>query len=365
MRAYVAFSLLTGMAILWAIPSSLIQALGNLGSLAERYPALEAFIEANETFARFLEGVLPPILLFLVLLLIPVITRGVVSLERIPCRVRHEAKARNFLFFFYTMSNFIYVVIIGSALNKVKIILEHPTKIVSLLSTSVPAQATFLIKYVLINAFVGSSFHMLNVGRLLIRPFMLANARTPKQKREADGVFTHYPYGKMYALGMMITLISFVYCTIAPIICVAALIYFCLLYLCAKQTLLYSHRPRYEGGGYLFRDAWSGTLIGLYVHQVSMIGIFSIKRATAQAVLQSVFLGFSVWFALHCRRRFMFRATHGSILDQNEGDETDVSRFSELYMHPGLRCLDDVHKEAVEDLNWMEERKHAAEQREV
>lgn len=320
--------------------------------MAARFPGsfIEKFVqnEKNETFVNLVEGLLPPLILFVVLLVMPLLFRFIISFERIHSRVLVEAKTRNFLFFFYIMSNFFYVVVIGSVFEKLRDILENPGQIVQLLSNSVPKQSTFLMKYVLINAFLGSAMMLLNTGRLLVRPFLQLGAKTPREKRNSDEIFSQYPFAKMYALSSMVSLISFVYVTIAPVICAVAALYYGIAYVCHKQLLLYSHRPQFEGGGFLFRDAWTNQLVGLYFHQVSMIGIFGLKLAPPQAVLSILSFVGSIWFHHYCRRNFLFRAKHGSLIDQaNADDEAGLrdeipDNFAELYLHPGLRPVKEL-----------------------
>lgn len=356
-RGYTTFALLTALALFWTIPATFIQALGNLSQFAKKWPNsfVHDIVENAPGFADFLEGVLPPLLLFVILLLIPVIMRFIVSFERIHSRPLVEAKIRNYLFLFYIMSNFVYVVIIGSVFKKFKAVLDNPTTIVSLLSTSVPAQATFLMKYVLINSFLGSALGMLNIGRLLFWPFTMRNTKTVREKRKGAGIFAQYPFSKLYAICAMVSLISYVYSTISPLICVVACLYFCIAYICTKHLLLYGHRPLFEGGGYLFRDAWTCLLIGLYVHQLSMIGIFSLKRAAAQAVLTTVTLIFTIWFTLFCRGKYLFLSKHGSVIEQLPSEEEESLQdripddFPDMYIHPGLRSLRELEELGKDD----------------
>lgn len=366
LRRYATFGVITALTLLWTLPSGFIQGLNSLEKLGEllkdKAPWLKEFVVNNKGLAHFLEGVLPPLLLFLVLLVVPLLTRFIVSFERIADNVRAEARVRNFLFFFYVMSNFVYQVTLGSFIKELQNIINNPRNIVSFLSTSVPTQATFLMKYVLINSFLGSALGMLNTGRLLIRPIILCRAKTDRDKMLGDRSFADYPFAKMYALSMMIALISYVYATIAPIMNIVALLYFSIAYLCSKQMLMYSHRPFFEGGGFLFRDAWTGLLIGLYVHQMAMIGIFSLKKAAAQATFAILSLGMSLAFTLHCRRKFFGHIEHGVLLDQRIRDvdhgnlEVDNLRddipphFPDMYIHPGLkpvRALEDMTMDPV------------------
>lgn len=212
---------------------------------------------------------------------------------------------------------------------------------------SVPAQATFLIKYVLLNSFIGGPLVLLCIGRLLLRPLIFL-ARTTRQKRNCDGIMAPFPYFKMYALAQMIAVISYIYCTIAPLICPCALLYFCIQYVCTRHVLLYSHRPLFEGSGALFQGANTGVLCGVFIHQLSMIGIFSLKLAATQAIICAVSLIFTLVFMVYRRRRFYRLAEHGSLVDQLDKDEevgfTDCvpEHFVSWYEHPGLTPLEEV-----------------------
>lgn len=352
-RKYLTFIIILSMTIIWIIPSSLIQALRDLVELiSKQFPnaGITKFFREKPSIASFVQGVLPPLLLYIALLIVPHVMRLLVACERPHSKALMESKIRNYVLLFYLMSNFVYAVSIGS-ISSVEVwreIFADPSKIGSLLSVRVPAQATFLMKYVLVNSFFGSVMGMLNPGRLLVFPFTMTKAKTVEEKTAACGIFTQYPYAKMYAVGSMVASICFVYCTISPIICAVALLYFGLAYICTKQLLLYGHRPRYEGGGYLFRDGWTGVHVGLYIHQLSMIAIFSLKRAAAQAVLEALSLGGSIWFTWYCRRKFFKGGKHGSVLDMMGGiiGEAQVNKsFSELYVHPGVKPLDILEPE--------------------
>lgn len=355
-RQVCSLAIITALAIFWTIPSGLIQGLGNFKEIAKKWPdsPFDKLLRNNPGFTKFLEGVLPPLLLFLTLLLVPIVVRYVISFERIASKVNLEAKLRNYLFFFYVMSNFVYVVLFGSFLKLIGSLFDEGTNIFELLSTSVPGQATFLMEYVMINAFLGSTLGMLNIGRLLLRPIIRARARTEVEKQATEGLFTDYPFAKVYAICMMISLISFVYSTIAPVINVVAFIYFALGYICNKQLLLYSHRPMFEGGGYLFRDCFTGSLMGLFLHQLSMIGIFSLKRAAAQGVIMTCSVPFTIWFGIFCRNKFLSRLKHGSLVDQFNNDEDSgladeiPAEYVDMYVHPGLKPLEALQEQDMD-----------------
>lgn len=60
-----------------------------------------------------------------------------------------------------------------SVLDEFERLLEDPGYIVPLLSTTVPDQATFMMKNVLINSFLSSALGLLNVGSLIVRSLVM------------------------------------------------------------------------------------------------------------------------------------------------------------------------------------------------
>ena len=352
-RKYVSFGVLTAMTIIWSLPSFLIQALGDLdefGNILARNGILGVYEFVNEypRAAEFVMSFVPPVLLFLVLLIVPQLFRFVIRFERLPSQVQAEEKVSDFLFFFFVMSNFVYQVSVKTILLILVNMRDVTGGVLFILSSAVPKKATFLMKYVIVNSFMGSVVGMLNTGRLLFRPIVLWRAQTDRDKMMADRIFADYPFAKMYSLGLMISLISLVYSTIAPLFNAVAFLYFGLGYLCSKQVLLFSHRPVLEGGGYLYRHTWSGVLIGLFAHQVTITVVFAFKKALAQAVLSFIILMVSVTSFLVWRRRFLSRIEHGSVYTQTE-TETDIDgcvkqeippEFLDMYIHPGLKDVE-------------------------
>lgn len=354
MRTVTSMFVIAAFVFFWFAPVTGIQALKNLDNMAS-IPAF-AFLKPLVTstnpetrrFVGLIQGLLPPLLLFVILQLVPMFFRFIIGFERIADKGHFESKIRTYLFFFYVVSNFFYVVLTGSVLDEFRQLVDDPRIIVQLLSTTVPDQATFLMKYVLINAFLGSALGLLNIGRLLVRPLMMMQIRTIRAKRAADAVFSAYPLFKMYALGQMIALISIIYSTIAPLICMVATIYFTIAYVCSKFVIMYSHRPRYEAGGHMFPGSWYAILVAAYLHQVVLVCIFLLKSATSQAIITLFAILLTLGYTISCYKHYFRIARNGSMIDQMDADErsghVDVvpSHFVELYLHPGIRPLEEM-----------------------
>lgn len=352
-RTLVTMAVVTAFVFFWFGPITGIQALSNIENLAKvpKFRFLKPLVDSESAnaklFISFVEGVLPPLLLFAILQLVPMLFRFIIGFERIPHKGHFEAKIRTYLFLFYVVSNFFYVVITGSVLEILNRIIEDPRQIIPLLSTAVPQEATFLMKYVLINSFLGSAMGLLNVGRLLFRPLMMVGARTTRAKRNADAIFSQYPFFKMHALVQMIALISIIYSTIAPLICVVATCYYTIAYVCCKFVIMYTHRPFFETGGHLYTGSWYALLVAVYLHQFVLVCIFLLKKAIPQAVIGILNLLFTVGFSMYCFKNFFLIARNGSMIDQMDADDkaglidSVPPHFIDFYLHPGMQPINE------------------------
>lgn len=336
--------------VAWFIPANFLVALADFDEASRRYnlPSLSVFTQNNLRLARILERVLPPLMLFLLLICIPFLVTQAIRIERHHNRAHADSKKLFYLFLFFIMSNFFYVVTIGSLYKDIKKVLNNPAQIISLLAKYIPPHATFLIKYILVNAALSHSLSMVNVTRWVSRPGKMKRAVTPREKQIADRTFTKFDFPKYYALCTMVSVIGQVYMSVAPFICIPACLYFFSAYLCGKQALMYGYRPQYEGGGVLFRKAWHNLTVGVGMHQVFMVGTFSLKQAPVQALISLFWFGLSMWFIDHVRRRHFFRAKHGTVMEQIAGfpEEKLTGEFYEkiikMYKHPGLTPLEEL-----------------------
>lgn len=118
-RRFTSMAALVALSVFWSVPSAAIQGLENFDEFVEINSNLSFLSDLKDNrpgLTSFLEGVLPPLILFVILLLVPFLVRFVVSFERIPSKPVCESVVRNYLFLFYMFSNFVYVVLIGSGL---------------------------------------------------------------------------------------------------------------------------------------------------------------------------------------------------------------------------------------------------------
>lgn len=351
-RYCAAVGVLLTIAIFWFAPVLVIQSLSNFQELA-KLDGLEFLADMKRNvpgFVKFLEGFLPPVLLFVLNLLVPAMFCFVMSFSRIFSRAEQDSTIRNYLFIFYLVTTFLANVLVGSVLGAIDTIINDPSasKVVSLLSTTVPAQGTFFCQYVLLNTFLGAGVGLLLPGRLLLRAVLQARARTERQIRRANAVLSSTPVFRLMSVGLVISLICNVYSSIAPIICIIGTAYFGVAYLCTKHALMYSDVQQYGSGGIMFRDEWLGVIFGVFTHQVIMTGLFSLKGVYPLVILEVLILMGTVSYVRYCRKRFWSVLEHGSLPDQLDAEDEQDSgdsvpgHYPDMYLHPGLKPISEL-----------------------
>jgi len=115
------------------------------------------------------------------------------------------------------------------------------------------------------------------------------------------------------------------------------------------------HNP-YSDGGRMYSGALYAVWIGLFIHLLTMIGIFGLNRNAVQSALIIIPTIIAVLFVLYCRKRYSRIIKHGAVLEtQNRIEESDgadriAPSLAEKYVHPGFEPLPNP----VENLNGVD-----------
>lgn len=350
--------------IFWIIPVTIIMSFANLSKLAEitinekqPFSFLEDVMDWSPVVRGFIESTLPAVILSVFLGLIPTFIRMFISIARISSLATVDERVRDFYFNFVVFSNFLFVIVAGSLLEKLAEIIETPSKVISFLASSAPKQGSFIMNFVILKGLSETPKELLQIGRVLVRWFFLTFlARTPRQRTTADTGNTIFAFFRYYAMAQLIALLGLVYSTISPLIVPCCLLYFITSYFVMKYNLCYSMFNHFQTGGRMYGGALYGVWIGLFLHLLTMIGIFGLNSSPAQSVLSiipAVVVACFLGYLLNSFRRIL---EHGSALEtmvriEEMGDEDTIeAELAEKYIHPGFIPLPDP----VENLNGVD-----------
>lgn len=362
-RSWISIVLVTLLTLFWVIPVTAIMGLANLASLSKievagsmPFSFLESVAGWGAVPLGIVESFLPAVILSVFLGLVPTFLRMIVNISRITSLGAVDNLVRDYYFNFVTVSNFLFVALGATLLSDSVIpkIKDDPSVTVDLLAEAFPKQATFMMNFILLKALIESPLQLLQLARVLIRAYQLKRvAVTPRQRENVDTGNTFFAYARYYGIGQLVLLLGIIYSTIQPFIMPVCVAYFSITYIVCKYNLCYSMYNRYQDGGRMYGGAMYGLWIGLFLHLLTMIGLFGLNKNAAQSALIVIPAFFAIVFVRQCRKSFDRVAEHGAVLNteiraEEEGGEESISEgLAEKYTHPGFKPLPDP----IENLN--------------
>ncbi|PXF49995.1 CSC1-like protein [Gracilariopsis chorda] len=352
--------------IFWIIPLTFIMSLVNLQNLSELeirgkqpFSFLDSVLGWNSALLGLIESLLPVIILSVFLSLIPTFFRIFVSISRVTSLAKVDMYVRDWYFTFVVFSNFLFVIVAGSLLEKLVEITRSPEKAAEFLASSAPKNGAFMMNFILLKALSETPQAILQIARVVVRWIILKYiARTTREKNDVETGSTTFSYLRYYAMAQLVALLGLIYSTISPFIIPIAFAYFAIMYIVWKYNLCFSMHNEYEDGGRMYGGALYSLWVSMFLHFVTMIGIFGVNGNPAQSILVILPAVFSVVFLFYCRRTFSRICEHGSVLEtqivmeEQNGADIISDELAVKYIHPGFEPLPDP----IENLNGVNDK---------
>uniref|UniRef100_A0A7S3EJK6 CSC1/OSCA1-like 7TM region domain-containing protein n=1 Tax=Rhodosorus marinus TaxID=101924 RepID=A0A7S3EJK6_9RHOD len=352
--------------VFWAPISAAIMGLANLESLAgiPAFSWLVDILSASEAVKGLIEGFLPPLVTIVLALLPAMLMMIFAGLERHPSLEKVHNKQRTMRYIFLFFAQFLYIVLAGTALSYLDVLINDPTEIVPLLAQAIPEQATFFLNFVLTACFIGNALALSQVVRMIVIPLFKKFFKTPRQRKGAQTFGAEFSYVVFYTSTGLLSTITIIYSSIAPLINLFAVIYFVLTYAVHKYNLLYTHYCNYEHGGSMFWGNLQWNFVALYLKTLTMCGIMGLNEAIGPAIVSAINLIPLLVVHVFVNKRYGTVAWYGS-LEYGSGkpaQEEVNPNYLPQYKTPELWAISDVPqlKEPMEDL---EENFYDAEER--
>ncbi|KXZ47794.1 hypothetical protein GPECTOR_33g676 [Gonium pectorale] len=216
-RLYILWAAFWAMTLFFMVPVTAIQALIEVPKLA-KIPVLGDIVTAPGV-RQILEAIIPGLALKVFLAIVPIILRHMAILSGTMSISEIDFGVVSRYFLFQVIVVFFGNIIAGSFFNQLTQWIKSPTGVIPTLGKSIPMTSTFFITYLLTNTFS----------------------------------------------------------CINPIVCPAALAYFLVTFLGEAYNNIYVFRRRYESAGKLWKTVYNQVMVGLYIMQLTMLGLLGIK----------------------------------------------------------------------------------------
>ncbi|KAI8587055.1 hypothetical protein BDZ88DRAFT_490780 [Geranomyces variabilis] len=298
-RKWIATAVAIGLTLAWASFMTILTSLATLDRAVQYAPWLKVLEDLSPAVRGFLQGVVPATLVSLVFMLVPFFFRALARFAGEATYSGIEQNLMNYYFAFLVFNILLVITISGSVITAAQEILDHPQRVLNILATSIPLVSTFFVTYVMLLALGGPSGELLQLGSLIIKPLALRFlAKTPRQIREWSKPNVFYP-GTVFAQHSFVATLGLTYCTIAPVAIIFVAAYFGLYYVAYGYQMQYVYTHLTQTGGLYLHIAARQLFLGIYLHQLVLIGLFSLKQAFLQAVVMACALVFTAIYHRH------------------------------------------------------------------
>ncbi|XAR72512.1 hypothetical protein NMG60_11019179 [Bertholletia excelsa] len=301
-RQYVVYVVVALTIFFYMIPIGFISAFTTLTNLRKLLPFLKSVIDID-AIKVVLEAYLPQLALIIFLAMLPKFLLFLSKAEGIPSQSHAERAASGKYFYFTVLNVFIGVTLGGTLFDSVKQIEKDPNSAVTLLATSLPANATFFLTFVALKFFVGYGLELSRLVPLII--FHLKKKYLCKTEAEVKEAWAPGDLGFATRIpgDMLILTIVLCYCVIAPIIIPFGALYFGIGWLVLRNQVLKVYVPSYESYGRFWPHINTRILASLLLFQATMCGYFAIKKFYFTPIL-IVLPILSLIFFYVCRKKF-------------------------------------------------------------
>lgn len=248
-----------------------VSTLLSLKSWQQIFPAIHRWRQSMPIVVEMLEGVLATLSLKIMLAFIPAILLKIGrSFQKPVSQSSSQLQLQKTYFAFLVIFVLLVTSFAQGLITTLLYVAQQPAAIVPLLAKSLPLTSRFYVNYVVLG-WLSCSCELLRPGPLVMylsfREFM--SEHDARCCAEEDSVLM----GTRVARSTFMLVITLVFCSICPVVLLAAAVYF-LIERLSHGYLMLSAEPRQgDAGGELFVQALKQVHTGLLIYVLLMIGV--------------------------------------------------------------------------------------------
>eukprot|EP01135_Chromosphaera_perkinsii_P008182 Nk52_evm4s1178 gene=Nk52_evmTU4s1178 len=259
----------------YAVPALLLQKLAQIDTTSDKNDSTDTSNDNTDMSKAAVSGVLPSLLLSLTVGLIPTFVELLARFAGYYSRGLVDSYVYKTMRFYQFFNVFLVAVIGGAVINQLDEIKENGLS--RTLGENLPGQSTFFFNYLVYKICTGFPLELLNFYSQLSSTLKLVLKFTKRQRDATKILGRSKKLGKRYATILVFVLIYMSYCTIAPLLVLPSIAYFCGSYIVYKYQLLYVYSPSYEDGGMLFPAVIKDSVYSVLFAIAAVGGLFSFR----------------------------------------------------------------------------------------
>jgi hypothetical protein len=186
---------------------------------------------------------------------------------------------------------FLVTTITSAASAAVGQIIKNPLSAKDLLAQNLPKASNFYISYFLLQGLSMSSIAVVQImSALVFKILTMFFAKTPRRLFNRWTQLTGLSWGNVFPVFTNMGVIALTYSCIAPLILFFAFIGLFLVYQAYRYNLLFVYNIDIDTKGLVYPRALQHLLTGVYLAEICMVGLFSIKGAIGPLIIIAFYL---------------------------------------------------------------------------
>jgi hypothetical protein len=295
-RRVLVFALIVAAIIFWSIPSALVGIVSNVESLA-KIPFLVWVPKLPAPILGFLSGFVPAIALSLFMSLVPMMLRFCAAQAGVPSAVQAELFCQKAYFAFQVVQVFLITTLTAAASSAFFDVLKDPSSAQNLLAKNLPKASNFYISYILIQCLAAGGSNLLHLLDLFRHQIFVKAISIPRSQHNLWRRLRPVHWGGVFPVFTNMGVIALSYACIAPLILVFAAGGMGFMHLVWRYNLIYVFDSDMDSKGLFYPRALMQLIVGLYMAEVCLLGLFALNSAFGPMAL--IILLLVVTFIVH------------------------------------------------------------------
>ncbi|KAL1874017.1 hypothetical protein VTK73DRAFT_571 [Phialemonium thermophilum] len=293
-RRFLAMAAIAAGVIFWSIPSAFVGVVSKVSFLTKHVPFLSWITKLPGPILGVIEGLLPAVALSLLMAAVPVMLRACARASGVPSVPLVELYTQNAYFLFQVVQVFIVTTLTSAASAAFTQILENPLSAKDLLSENLPKASNFYLSYILVQCLAGGGSQLLHLLELVRHQLIAKFSEHPRYVFRTYHKLRRRHWGSVFPVISNLGVIALSYSCIAPLILGFAGLGMCVTYVVYKYNLMYSFESDVDTKGLVYPRALMHLIVGLYLAEVCLIGLFALQLAFAPLVMMVLYLIFTI-----------------------------------------------------------------------
>lgn len=353
-RKSAAISFIIFLIMIWAIPVAFVGLISNLTYLTNKIHGLRFIYRLPKDLLGLITSLLPTVLLSILMMFLPIFIRTAAKVAGCKTTQTIELFTQQSTFAFQVIHTFLVVTIASSVTSVVTQILEHPSSVLSILSNNLPKSSNFFISYIILQGFTiagGSLFQVIPMILFYILSFFFDGTLRKKYVRWNN--IGSYAWGTNFPSYTILAVITLSYAIISPMILIFASFAFLITWVSFLNNATYVVGKGTDSMGVHYPRAMFQMMVGVYLGQICLLGIYAVSKAWGCIVLQAIFLVFSVFFHIEMNQAFdhLLSVVPNSAMRPLDGESETLSWSPPSSQEKGKKSPFYSSEELVEDLS--------------